>query len=761
MRFLNHLVEEGVLPLQTFQEALGRHGRKETRILQELRKEELLNDDTLLKHMSAHYKLPIVDLHETEKDPEAMKVVTFEHADRYGVFPLKISKDSLTVAISDPSDFFKIDDLRALSGGRRIQRVLSRIEDIRIAIERYYRLDDCLHKAVKELSELETSAALFNGMGVPPGLEDGNSPISKTVRRILENAIQTKASDIHFEPQEETVELRYRVDGHLKTIQTLPLRSCAAIVARIKILCHMDIAEKRKPQDGRGRMVFRGQRVDLRVSTLPTLFGEKVVIRLLNQESLVVESLDSLGFDAAQREAYLKAITSKQGIVLVTGPTGSGKTTTLYSSLNRIKSGKHNITTIEDPIEYLLAGINQTQIHPKIGVTFASMLRSILRQDPDVILVGEIRDRETADTAFQSSLTGHLVFSTLHTNSAVSAVTRLYDIGLEPYLVGSALLCIVAQRLVRVICDDCRERYVPDPAILEQFKGFLPQRMSPTFYRGRGCVKCSDTGFRGRAAVFEVLPATEEIRAAVSARASEEALYRKARTLGFKTMVESAIEKALEGRIPLEEAIALLPTYENKENDLFMQLADFIDSHQPQRLAVVKNEELIRKILLHASPQDYTLIEPTSESAAALQDNDSVNVAFDLPLLPNGTSSGERRRHPRIVRDFMLKFRSPAASIDSQWEMAIVKDLSVEGCYFRAAHPLPVGHEVDVQVQLPISREMMPAKAVVRHCQNVSDGENSHFLGVSFQTVAPKGRNDLRRVVNFFLNKKSRTENAL
>ena len=750
MRFLNHLVEEGILPPQAFQEALDRHGRKETKILQDLRQGEVLNDDVLFKHMSKHYKLPIVDLHAAEKDPEAMKVVTFELAERYEVFPLKISKESLTIAISDPTDFFKIDDLRALAGGRLIHRVLSRSEDIRAAIERYYRLDDCLNKAVKELSNLETSAALLNGMGVPPGLEDSNSPISKTVRRIMENAIQLKASDIHFEPQEEMVELRYRVDGHLKTIQTLPLRSCAAIVARIKILCHMDIAEKRKPQDGRGRMTFRGQRVDLRVSTLPTLFGEKVVIRLLNQESLAVESLDRLGFDVAQRDAYQKAITSKQGIVLVTGPTGSGKTTTLYSSLNHIKSGKHNITTIEDPIEYLLAGINQTQVHSKIGVTFASMLRSILRQDPDVILVGEIRDRETADTAFQSSLTGHLVFSTLHTNSAVSAVTRLYDIGLEPYLVGSALLCIVAQRLVRVICEDCRESYRPDPAILEQFKGLLPQRASLVFYRGRGCGKCSQTGFRGRAAVFEVLPATEEIKAAVSARIPEEALYRKARNLGFKTMAESAVEKALEGCIPLEEAIPLLPAYENKENDLFMKLADFIDSHQPQRLVVVKNEELVRKILLHASPQDYALIEPTTEP----------DKLAGVTLLSNAVSA-ERRRHPRVERDFMLKFRAPAASLDSEWEMAIAKDLSVEGCYFRAARPLPVGHQVDVQVQLPISREMMPARAVVKRCQNVSDGEDAHFLGVSFETVAPKDRNDLRRVVNFFLNKRARNENVL
>jgi len=740
LRFINHLLDQGLLDPKALDEARRLHGRREKKILRELTDRSVLEPRVLIHRMSEYYGLPAADLHEAESDAAALRLVPFEIARRHGIFPVRFTDGQLTVAFSDPVNVLAMDDLRARCGCL-IERVLASEADIQDAIEKHYRLDEHLERAVKEMSDSDGPAAAETWP--MPGLEDIHSPVSRTVRRILENAVQLRASDIHFEPQEDKIELRYRIDGDLTTVQTLATRHGVPLVARIKIISGMDIAEQRKPQDGRGRLVFRGRKVDLRISTVPTLYGEKVVIRLLNQDSLAVESLEDLGFDPTQREAYSKAIASKQGIVLVTGPTGSGKTTTLYASLNKIKCGKRNITTIEDPVEYLLTGVNQTQIHPKIGVTFPTMLRSILRQDPDVILVGEVRDRETADIAFRGSLTGHLVFSTLHTNSALGAVTRLFDLGLEPYLVSSALLCVVGQRLVHVICPDCREAYDPDPAVLEPFRQFFGDDIPPAFYRGCGCNQCSQTGFRGRTAILEVLPVTDELRSAIAARATEETLFRKAKRLGFKTMGEAALEKASEGVIPLEEALALMPAYEKTETDTLSQLADFIDAHKEQRLLVVKNEELIRKILLHTAPQDYALIEAATPEPSSAQAH-----VEETHLL--GTSSNERRSSARITRDILVKYHEPGPSEKTCWETVIAKNLSVDGCYFRADRGYDVGQELSLKVQLPISRQSLPVTATVRHCQKMPSGEGFHLMGVSFGTLAPKGRSDLRRVVEFF-----------
>jgi len=749
------------------EDATRRHGRKEKLILEELGRQSALDPCALLRELSSYYKLPIVDIDSEEKDPAAMRLIPFEVASRYGVFPLKVSQGALKVAVSDPSDFFMGDDLRAVSGCR-IERVLSSAKDIRAAVEKYYRVDECLKKAVQDLSLLNPGAVSSGGRVTLHSLEDSHAPVSKTVQRILENAAQLNASDIHFEPQENSVELRYRIDGELSTVQSLPSQYYPAIVARIKILTHMDIAEQRKPQDGRARLMFRGRKIDLRVSTLPTMFGEKVVARLLNQDSLVVDSLDSLGLDPSRREAYLKAINSKQGIVLITGPTGSGKTTTLYASINQIKSVRSNITTIEDPIEYLLTGVNQSQINPKIGVTFSSTLRSILRQDPDVILVGEIRDRETADIAFRSSLTGHLVFSTLHTNGAINTVSRLLDLGLEPYLVGSALLCIVAQRLVRVVCLDCRESYRPDRDYLELFKGYIPQDPTLSFYRGRGCAKCSNTGFRGRTAIFEVMPITDELRSAISMRVSESVLSRKARRLGVKTLAEAAIEKVFQGMTSLEEALSFLPAYEKREDDLFSELADFIDTHETQRLLVVKNEDLARKIQMHAAPEDYVVLEP------AAQDPEISEQVFLLPEETTDASQAravegssvdkaspppERRGASRVTRDFMGRYRSLDSVQPITWESVVVKNLGAGGCYFRAPQAQPVGKELDIRVQLPVSRELLPMKGIVRHCRASLEGKAGHDLGISFKPMELKSRNQLQRAISFFLNKKPRPKN--
>ena len=752
MRFLESLVDEGYLPAHELEKSAERNGRKTKPILRDLCDREILESRAVLQRMSAYYRMPILDLDEAEKCPSAMQRISFEFAKRYGVFPIKLTGDTLTVAVSDPSDFFMADDLHKVSNCR-IERVLCSAKEIDAAIEKYYCVGQCLDSAVKELSSLNTSV-----LNVPLPLlsiEDLESPVAKTVQRILENAAQMDASDIHFEPGERSAELRYRINGDLTTVQCLPMKHYPSLAARVKIICQMDIAEQRRPQDGRGSLSFRERKIDLRISTIPTLYGEKIVIRLLNHDALYVESLADMGFDAGQREAFFKAIASKQGMILITGPTGSGKTTTLYATLNQIKTTKRNITTIEDPIEYHLSGVNQTQINSKIGVTFSSMLRSILRQDPDIILVGEIRDRDTADIAFRSSLTGHLVFSTLHTNNAIAAVTRLQDIGLEPYLVGSALVCIVAQRLIRRLCLHCREAYEADSSMLGMLKAYLPEdSVFPVFYRAKGCAKCDQTGFQGRMAIFEVLPFNDELRTAISLKVSEDMIERKALRAGFKTMAHSAIEKALEGTTTLEEALPFLPTYEKKEADVLVQLADFIDAHRKTRLLVVKSDELARKIMLHAAPDDYAVIEAGTEMAI---DESLPSKLLEFPKAlpePNKTSFANRRLHLRIVRDFVVQFRPSDVVAPDRWETAVVKNLGAGGCYFGVAQPQEPGRRLDMHLQLPVPNQTVPVRGLVKYCHPPRSADGFYYLGISFESQHPESLAEFSRTVNFFLNKK-------
>ncbi len=555
MKFLLFLSQNEIIPHGTLEQAVGTHGRKEKLIIEDLCSRGILSESALLLQRSIFYGLSVADLGRVEPDPAALRAIPYRLAVRYCIFPLKKKDNLLTLVAADPSDFFMTDDLRVFTRCQ-IQCILGAPSEIRAACERYYRVDEELQKqpVTTDPVGFDFASALRN---------ESSSPVAKTVRRIMENAIQLNASDIHLEPRRNNAELRYRIDGELVTIQTLEPAHYPAITARLKVLCDMDIAERRKPQDGRLGFAFEKRRFDFRISTIPTLFGEKIVMRLLDQGAAAMKSLEALGFDPDQRAAYVKAISSKQGIVLITGPTGSGKTTTLYASLNQIKSDNSNITTIEDPIEYSLEGVNQTQINGKIGVTFATMLRSILRQDPDVILVGEIRDRETADIAFRSSLTGHLVFSTLHTNDAVGATTRLNDLGLEPYLTGSALLCIVAQRLVRVICQNCREAFSPDDRSWHIVRKVVPNapRM---FFRGAGCAKCLHSGFRGRTAIYEVLPCYDEFKTAIVTRASDEEMHRIVRSMGVKSLAQAAIEKALLGITSLSEALPFVPAF-NKD----------------------------------------------------------------------------------------------------------------------------------------------------------------------------------------------------
>jgi type IV pilus assembly protein PilB len=462
---------------------------------------------------------------------------------------------TLIVATADPSNIFALDDIKFLTG-YNIQPVVSSEEAIRRAIDRYYDQSTSLEDVMGDFDDSDIAliedADDVDVNELAKASED--APVVKLVNLILTDAVKKNASDIHVEPYEKTFRVRYRIDGVLYESMKPPMKLKNAIVSRLKIMSELDIAERRLPQDGRIKLKLgRGKEMDFRVSVLPTLFGEKLVLRLLDKGNLQLD-MTKLGFEVPQLEAFQRSIHLPFGMVLVTGPTGSGKTTTLYSALSELNKTSENLSTAEDPVEFNLAGINQVQMHEEIGLNFAAALRSFLRQDPDIIMVGEIRDFETAEIAVKAALTGHMVLSTLHTNDAPSTINRLLNMGIEPFLVASSVNCIVAQRLARKVCVECKEK---DPEITQQVlldAGMSPERASKTVaVRGKGCRVCSETGFKGRIAVYEVMELKEELKEFVLNGASALELKREAIRLGMQTLRQSVLSKVAEGLTPLSE----------------------------------------------------------------------------------------------------------------------------------------------------------------------------------------------------------------
>jgi len=457
------------------------------------------------------------------------------------------------VAVNDPGNFNAVDDLARLLNLDNYRLVLSTKQAILAAINLSFDLNqDSAQQLVQDMedesdiiSQIEHTADL---------LEDtSDAPIIKLVNHILSQSIKARASDIHIEPYQDSFKVRYRVDGILYDLLSPPKWIQPALTSRIKVMSKLNIAEKRLPQDGRFEVRIGSQMIDVRVSTLPTSFGERVVMRLLNKSSSIFQ-LNEIGLSIAQLKQIKDLVSSPNGIILVTGPTGSGKTTTLYSVLSSINTPDINIITIEDPVEYQLKGISQIQVNPKIELTFARGLRSIVRQDPDVILIGEIRDRETAEIAVQSALTGHLVFSTLHTNDSASAITRLVDIGVEPFLISSSLLAVIAQRLVRVLCEHCKEPYKPDMEL--QTLGVRPDRLGKyTFYRAKGCDKCFHTGYRGRIGIYEIMIMGHKLKTLIQRTFDSYQIKQEALKLGMVTLRRDGIEKVLRGITTIEEVI--------------------------------------------------------------------------------------------------------------------------------------------------------------------------------------------------------------
>jgi general secretion pathway protein E len=530
-----------------------------------------LSETQLLEALSIQYEIPFWPELPMESimGGEFAKRISIQFLKRHNMVPLAVpnptaaqgsadavrkDQDSVfIVAINDPSNFNAVDDLTRLLGLDTCKIVLSTRQAILAAINLAFDLNqDSAQQLVQDMeddsdiiSQIEDTADL---------LEDtSDAPIIKLVNHILSQSIKARASDIHIEPYQDSFKVRYRVDGILYDLLSPPKWIQPALTSRIKVMSKLNIAEKRLPQDGRFEVKIGQQNIDVRVSTLPTTFGERVVMRLLNKSSNIFE-LGEIGLSKNQLKTIKELVSSPNGIILVTGPTGSGKTTTLYSVLSSINTPDINIITIEDPVEYQLKGISQIQVNPKIELTFARGLRSIVRQDPDVILIGEIRDRETAEIAVQSALTGHLVFSTLHTNDSPSAITRLVDIGVEPFLISSSLMAVIAQRLVRVLCEHCKEAYKPDMTV--QSLGVRPDRLSKyTFYRAKGCDKCFQTGYRGRIGIYEIMLMDNKIKTLIQRTVDSFQIKQEALKLGMATLRRDGIEKVLRGITTIEEVV--------------------------------------------------------------------------------------------------------------------------------------------------------------------------------------------------------------
>ncbi len=551
------LVKESVITASQLMKAQEASRANGGRLSYNLTKLGFIKEQELTTFLSKQFGVPSIDLSSFEVDQEIVALVPRDVAEKHMVVPVNKVGSNLIVAMSDPSNIFAIDDLKFLTG-YNIEVVVASEQAIKEAIEKYYESDAMKFSDVMadfEDDDLEVVAqdSDVNLADLEKASED--APVVKLVNLILMEAVKKGASDIHVEPYEKSLRIRYRVDGVLQEQMKPPLKLKNAISSRLKIMSSLDIAERRLPQDGRIKLKYaKGKEMDFRVSVCPTLFGEKIVLRLLDKSNLQLD-MTKLGFEEAVLKSFKNAIYQPYGMVLVTGPTGSGKTTTLYSALSELNQITDNISTAEDPVEFNLAGINQVQMHESIGLNFAAALRSFLRQDPDTIMVGEIRDFETAEIAIKAALTGHLVLSTLHTNDAPSTVSRLLNMGIEPFLVASALNAIVAQRLARKICAECiEEEKVPIQTLLDiGVNPDLAPSMKPK--KGKGCPACNNTGYKGRVALYEVMVMKDELKELILNGSSTAELKREAIRLGMQTLRMAAINKIRDGVTTIEEAV--------------------------------------------------------------------------------------------------------------------------------------------------------------------------------------------------------------
>lgn len=528
------LIEAGLISIEQLNETL-RMKKMEQKLGDALVERGHINEQQLIEVLEFQLGIPHVSLFRYPIDDSLTSLISKEFALRHVVIPIKKDGNTLTIAMNDPMDVYTIDDIR-LTTGFSISPVIAKKDDIIQSIYKYYDMKETFEESLVETPATGTDA-----------------PAVRLVDQILTSGLQLRASDIHIDPQEEKILIRYRVDGKLKTERVISKNIYQSLIARIKIMANLNITETRLPQDGRIKISINSKTVDLRISILPTLHGEKVVMRILDLSS-VMKKLAQLEFNRVNLQRFIQLIERPEGLILITGPTGAGKTSTLYAGLHHLNKDDVNIVTIEDPVEYQLEGINQVQVNPQIGLSFVSGLRSILRQDPNIIMIGEIRDKETADIAVRSALTGHLVLSTLHTNSALGAIPRLMEMGVEPYLVASSLSGIVAQRLVRKLCRDCKEAYIPSEVEKELFqkRGITIEQL----YHSKGCALCRQSGYVGRMAVQEVLVVDQQLKSMMLNHSSYQDMKKYARKSGIIFLVDDGLLKVKAGQTSLEEVLS-------------------------------------------------------------------------------------------------------------------------------------------------------------------------------------------------------------
>src|SRR5436853_1550334 len=555
------LVADGLLTAEQLKKALAEQKGSPEKLGSVLVRLNFVNEDQLIGFLSRQYGVPSLTLAQLDIDPDVLKLVPAPIARKYEVIPVRKMGNSLALAMADPTNVFALDDISFMTNLQVLPLVASQTS-IKKAIDRHYE-----SKTEAIASVMQDMSTDLSNVEVVEGDEDSakidsfelkesadEAPVVKLVNMVLVDAIQKGASDIHFESYEKVFRIRFRMDGVLHEMLAPPKRLEPAILSRLKIMSNLDIAERRLPQDGRIKLKYNNREIDFRVSTLPTIFGEKAVLRILDKDALQLD-LTKLGFDSWSLEKFNVAIRQPYGMVLITGPTGSGKTTTLYSAIHTINNPDVNIMTAEDPVEYNLKGVNQLQVNEGIGRTFAPARRSLLRQDPDVILVGETRDVETAQISIRAALTGHLVFTTLHTNDCPSTIARLLEMGIQPFLLSSSLLLILAQRLARRLCAACKEPYGVDEEALAPYGHVPTGRGKVTIHKSKGCPTCSFTGMKGRVAIYEVMPISEELKDAILRSATIAAIREIAQSQGMKTLRQAALLKVLAGTTSIEEVL--------------------------------------------------------------------------------------------------------------------------------------------------------------------------------------------------------------
>jgi len=547
------LVEQGIISQEDLRTAISDSEKTGESLRKTLVRLGLVSEEDIISFFEEQLGIPYVELGSYIIDSKVIKSIPEELARKYTIIPLFKSGETITLAMADPLNVIALDDLR-LKTGCTIEPVAANETDIKNSINQYYGTGGSIDEVIKTIQTKAIGAEEEEEISLEK-LHDmaEEAPIIKLVNLIILQAIRDGASDIHIEPEEKDLRVRARIDGVLHDVSTIPKHLQAAVISRTKIMADLNIATKRIPQDGRFQINIENNQIDVRISALPTIYGENIVMRLLDTSSVLL-GLEQLGFSENNLDQFKLLITRPHGIILVTGPTGSGKTTTLYSALNTINTPDKNIITVEDPVEYRLAGIRQSQINPKAGLTFASGLRSILRQDPDVVMVGEIRDRETAEIAVQAALTGHLVFSTLHTNDAAGALTRLTDMGIEPFLISSSIIGVIAQRLVRTICPSCKEEFTPTEKSLKEL-GIEKENENIKIFKGKGCKNCKNTGYKGRIGIFEQMLLNDKIKDLVLERTSSVVIKRAAQEAGMKTLREDGLDKVMKGITTLDEVM--------------------------------------------------------------------------------------------------------------------------------------------------------------------------------------------------------------